>query len=65
MDYVSYFNGLFVSIEGYKKSVLLLFLIKNDVHTLHECGLLKTDIIRLYLEFKIILIEQYDECLFF
>ena len=32
MDQINYFSDLFESIPDYKKIVLLLFLIKNDVN---------------------------------
>ena len=38
MDYVNYFKDMFESIPGYKKIVLLMFLMKNDVDLTHECG---------------------------
>ena len=48
MNSVSYFEDLFESISDYRKIVLLIFLIKNDVNLLYECGLLKGDIHYLY-----------------
>ena len=47
---VIYFTDLFESIADYKKIVFLLFLIKNDVNFLYECGFLKGDINFLYKE---------------
>ena len=44
MDNVNSFKDLFESIPDYKKIVLLLFLIKNVVNFLYECGFLKGDI---------------------
>ena len=41
MNNVNYFKDLFESIPDYKKIVLLLFLIKNDVNFSYECGSLK------------------------
>ena len=38
-----------------------MFLIKNDVDVLEECGFLKSDINSLNKEFKDILIEQSEE----
>ena len=38
-----------------------MFLIKNDVDVLEECGFLKSDINSLNKEFKDILIEQNEE----
>ena len=43
MNNVYYFTHLFESIPDYKKIVLLIFLIKNDVNFLYECGFLKRD----------------------
>ena len=40
-----------------EKKVLLMFLNKNDVDLLKECGLLKSDINSLCLEIKIFLID--------
>ena len=57
MHNVKYFTDLFESIPDYKKVVLLLFLIKNDVDFLHKCGFLKGDNIFLYKELKNILLE--------
>ena len=55
---------MFESIPGYRKIVLLMFLIKNDVDLLNESGLLKRDINCLYLEWKKnILMEQKEEYL--
>ena len=48
MDNVSFFNDLFESVPGYKKVVLIMFLIENDVVFLYECGFLKDDINFLY-----------------
>ena len=44
MDNVSYFKDLFESTPNYEKIVLLLFLYKNDVNFLYECGFLERDI---------------------
>ena len=44
MNNVNYFTDLFESIPVYEKIVLLMFLIKNDVNFLYECGFLKGDI---------------------
>ena len=40
-----------------------MFSIKNDVDLINECGYLKNDVNRLYLEFKIFLMEQNEEYL--
>ena len=51
MNNEKYFTDLFGSIPDYKKLVLLMFLIKNDVNFLYENGFLKSDINFLYEEF--------------
>ena len=61
MDKVIYFTDLFESIADCTKIVLLMFLIKNDVNFLYECGFLKGDINFLYKEFKKILLELNQE----
>ena len=63
MNNVNYFTDLFESIADYKKIVLLMFLIKNDVSFLYECGFLKGDINFLYKEFRNILLELNEEYL--
>ena len=63
MNNVNYFEDLYGSIPDYKKNVLLMFLIKNDVNFLYECGFLKGDIQYLYKKFKNILLESYEEYL--
>ena len=63
MNNVNYFTDLFESIPDYKKLVLLMFLIKNDVNLLYECGFLKGDIHYLYKEFKNILHELNEQYL--
>ena len=63
MNNVNYFTDLFESIPDYKKIVLLMFLIKNDVNFLYECGFLKGDINYLYREFKNILLELNEDYL--
>ena len=63
MNIVNYFKDLFGSMPAYKKIVLLMFLIKNDVDMLYECGFLRGDINFLYKEFKNILLELNEEYL--
>ena len=63
MDNVNYFKDLFESIPDYKKIVLLMFLLKNDVDFLNECGFLKGDINFPYEEVKNILLELNEDCL--
>ena len=59
----TYFKDFFESIPDYKKIVLLLFLIKNDVNFLYECGFLKGDINFLCKEYKNILLELNEDYL--
>ena len=61
MDNINYFKDLFESVPDYKKIVLLMFLIKNDVNFLYECGFLKGDIKLLFKKFKNTLLELTDE----
>ena len=63
MNNVNCFKDIFESIPDYKKIVLLMFLIKNDVNFLYECGFLKGDNIFLYKEFKNILLELNEDYL--
>ena len=44
MNNVKLFNDKFESIPDYRKIVLIMFLTKNDVNLLYECGFLKGDI---------------------
>ena len=52
MDNINYFKDFVESIPNYKKFVILMFLIKNDVNFLYECGFLKGDTNFLYKEFR-------------
>ena len=61
MNYENYFKDMFESIPDYRKKVLLICLIKNDGDSINECGFLKSDINRLCLEYKNILMEQNEE----
>ena len=63
MDNVNYFKDLFESIPDYKKIILLIFIIKNDVNLLYECGFLKGDINFLYQETKNTLLELNEDYL--
>ena len=63
MDNLNYFKDLFESITDYKKIVLLMFLIKDDKNLLKEVGFSKNDINLLSLEFKNILLEEYENYL--
>ena len=60
MNDKNYFKDLFESITDYKKIVLLMFLIKDDKNLLKEVGFSKNDINSLSLEFKNILLEEYE-----
>ena len=63
MNYENYFKEIFESITDYKKIVLLIFLIQNDKNLLKEIGFSKADINLLNLEFKSILIEEFENYL--
>ena len=63
MNNVKYFEDLSEPIPDYRKTVLLMFLIKNDVNLLCECGFLKGDIHYLYKKFRDILLELNEEYL--
>ena len=63
MNSVNYFEDFFESIPDYRKIVLLMFLIKNDVNLLNECRSLKGDIHYLYKKFQNILLELNEEYL--
>ena len=63
MDNVNYFKDIFESITDYRKIVLLIFLIQNDKNILKEVGFSKDDINRLSLEFKNVLLEEYENYL--
>ena len=57
------FKDMFESIHDYKKIVLLIFLIQNDKNLLHEVGFSQRDFNRLSIEFKNILLEEFEEYL--
>ena len=61
MDHIYYFTDLFESKPDYKTIVLFMFLIKNDVNFLYDCGLLKGDIVFLDEGFKNILLELNED----
>ena len=61
MKYGNYFKDMIESIPDYSKIVLLIFLIKNHVDILEDCGFLKSDNNCLSLEFKKKLLEQNVE----
>ena len=62
---MNYFKDLLESIPDYKKIVLLIFLIQNDKNLLKEIRFSKNDINLLNLEFKNILLEEYENYLDF
>ena len=63
MNNSNYFKDIFESIPDYRKIVLLIFLIKNDQDFLVEIGFSERDINQLNLEFKNILIEEFENYL--
>ena len=63
MNYENYFKDIFESIHDHKKIVLLIFLIQNDKNLLKEIEFSKNDIIRLSIEFKNILLEEFEDYL--
>ena len=63
MDNENYFKDLFESILDYRKIVLLIFLIQNDKNLLKEIGFSKNNINLLNLEFKNILIDEFENYL--
>ena len=54
---------MFESITDFRKIVLFLFLIQNDENLLQEIGFSKNDINLLNLEFKNVLLEEYENYL--
>ena len=63
MNNTNYFKDLFESIPDYRKIVLLIFLIQNDKNLLKEIGFSKNNINLLILEFKNILIDEFENYL--
>ena len=63
MNSENFFKDIFESFYDYRKIVLLIFLIQNDKNLLHEVGFSQRDINRLSLEFKNILLEEFEEYL--
>ena len=61
MDHLNYSRQLNESLTDYSKTVLLMFLIKNDTDILTECCFLKIDVNRLCIDFEKILIEQNED----
>ena len=60
MNNANYFKELFESIQDYRKIFLLKFLIQNDENLLKEIGFSKNDINLVNLEFKKILLEEFE-----
>ena len=63
MNNSNYFKDIFESIQDYRKIVLLIFLIQNDKNLLKEIGFGKNDNNLLNLEFKNILLEEFENYL--
>ena len=63
MNNSNYFKDMFKSISDYRKIVLLIFLIQNDKNLLKEIGFGKNDKNFLNLEFKNILLEEFENYL--
>ena len=63
MNNSNYFKDIFKSIPDYRKIVLLIYLIQNEKKLLKEIGFSKNDINNLNLEFKNILLEEYEDYL--
>ena len=63
MNNSNYFKDMFRSISDYRKIVLLIFLIQNDKNLLKEIGFGKNDKNFLNLEFKNILLEEFENYL--
>ena len=63
MNNSNYFKDIFESIQDYRKIVLLIFLIQNDKNFLKEIGFSKSDNNLLNLEFKNILLEEFENYL--
>ena len=61
MDNINFFKDLFESIADCRKTVLLIFSIKDDNNLLKEIRCSKKDIIQLSLKFKNILLEQHEK----
>ena len=63
MDNTNYFTDIFESIPDYRKIVLLIILIQNDKNLLKEIGFSKNNINLSNLEFKNILLEEFENYL--
>ena len=63
MNNSNYFKDIFESISDYRKVVLLIHLIQNGKTLLKEIGFSKNDNNGLNLEFKNILLEEFEDYL--
>ena len=63
MNNSNFFKDIFESISDYRNIVLLMFLFQNEKNLLNEIGFSKNDVNRLNLEFKNILLEEYEDYL--
>ena len=63
MNNANYFKDIIESIHDFRKVVLLIFLTQNDKNLLKEIGFSKNDINLLNLEFKNILLEEFENYL--
>ena len=61
MNNENYFRDIFESVRDYRKIVLLIFLIQNDKNLLKEIGFSQRDINLLNLEFKKLLLEEFQD----
>ena len=61
MNNEKHFKDIFESIYDYIKIVLLIFLIQNDKNLLREVGFSQHDKNRLSIEFKNILLEEFED----
>ena len=59
----NYFKDIFESIHDYKIIVFIIFLIQTDKNLLHEVGFSQRDINLLSIEFKKILLEEFEDYL--
>ena len=60
MDQTNYYKGLFGTITDYRKIVLLMFILKNDVDQVNDCRILKKGLKRLHEDFENGLKEQNE-----
>ena len=63
MNNPNYFKDIFKSIPDYRKIVLLIYLVQNDKNLMKEVGFSKKVINILNLEFKNILLEEFEDYL--